>query len=76
MTIMTFIAFHDELVGKELLNSTRNTITDEQLAIFFYVDHDVANKVIAETFQYSGKTISRHFNNVLHDILMPNSSAK
>ncbi|OAY80192.1 hypothetical protein ACMD2_15947 [Ananas comosus] len=30
----------------------------------------MANKVLAETFQHSGETISRHFNNVLRAIVM------
>nr|CAD1837155.1 unnamed protein product [Ananas comosus var. bracteatus] len=43
---------------------------DEQLGIFLYgVEHGVANRILAETFQHSGETISRHFNNVLRGIV-------
>nr|CAD1818316.1 unnamed protein product [Ananas comosus var. bracteatus] len=31
--------------------------------------HGVANRILAETFQHSGETISRHFNNVLRGIV-------
>ncbi len=44
---------------------------DEQLGIFlFCIGHGVANSEIAETFQHSGETVSRHFNNVLRGIFM------
>ncbi|XP_020110243.1 uncharacterized protein LOC109725462 [Ananas comosus] len=71
MTTTIFIALRDELVGRGLITSTRNMTADEQLAIFlFCVGHGVANRVLAETFQHSGETISRHFNNVLRGIVM------
>ncbi|OAY73319.1 hypothetical protein ACMD2_10004, partial [Ananas comosus] len=31
--------------------------------------HGVANRILAETFQHFGETISRHFNNVLRGIV-------
>nr|CAD1837845.1 unnamed protein product [Ananas comosus var. bracteatus] len=66
----TFIALRDALVEKGLISSTRNMTADEQLGIFLYgVGHGVANRILAETFQHSGETISRHFNNVLRGIV-------
>nr|CAD1835643.1 unnamed protein product [Ananas comosus var. bracteatus] len=53
-----------------LISSTRNMTPDEQLGIFLYgVGHGVANRILAETFQHSEETISRHFNNVLRGIV-------
>ncbi|OAY67511.1 hypothetical protein ACMD2_20962 [Ananas comosus] len=33
------------------------------------IRHGVANRILAKTFQHSGETISRHFNNVLRGIV-------
>nr|CAD1840594.1 unnamed protein product [Ananas comosus var. bracteatus] len=50
--------------------STRNMIADQQLAIFLFgVDNSVANRILAETFQHSGETISRYFNNGVRGIV-------
>nr|CAD1835764.1 unnamed protein product [Ananas comosus var. bracteatus] len=70
MSVTTFIALRDTLVERGLINSTRNITADEQLGIFLYgIGHGVANRILAETFQHSGETISRHFNNVLRGIV-------
>nr|CAD1837175.1 unnamed protein product [Ananas comosus var. bracteatus] len=71
MTTTTFVALRDVLFGRGLIRGTRYMTADEQLAIFFFgIGHGVANRVLVETFQHSGKTISRHFNNVLRGIVM------
>ncbi|OAY85667.1 hypothetical protein ACMD2_19803 [Ananas comosus] len=45
-------------------------IADQQLAIFLFgVDNSVANRILAETFQHSGETISRYFNNGVRGIV-------
>ncbi|OAY63076.1 putative nuclease HARBI1 [Ananas comosus] len=70
MSATTFIALRDALVERGLISSTRNMTADEQLGIFLYgVGHGVANRILAETIQHSGETISRHFNNVLRGIV-------
>ncbi|OAY81606.1 hypothetical protein ACMD2_21338, partial [Ananas comosus] len=70
MRVTTFIAIRDALVERGLISSTRNITADEQLGIFLYgIGHGVANRILAETFQYSEETISRHFNNVLRGIV-------
>nr|CAD1829276.1 unnamed protein product [Ananas comosus var. bracteatus] len=70
MSATTFIALRDALVERGLISSTINMTADEQLSIFLYgVGHGVANRILAETFQHSGETISRHFNNVLRGIV-------
>ncbi|OAY65043.1 putative nuclease HARBI1, partial [Ananas comosus] len=70
MSATTFIALRDALVERGLISSTRNITADEQLGIFLYgVGHGVANRILAETFQHSGETISRDFNNVLRGIV-------
>ncbi|OAY75581.1 hypothetical protein ACMD2_25802, partial [Ananas comosus] len=57
-------------IEKGLISSTRNMTADEQLGIFLYgVGHGVANRILAETFQHSEETISRHFNNILRGIM-------
>nr|CAD1839494.1 unnamed protein product [Ananas comosus var. bracteatus] len=71
MTTTSFVALRDVLLARGLIRGTRYMTADEQLAIFlFCVGHGVANRVLAETFQHSGETISRHFNNVLRGIVM------
>ncbi|OAY81149.1 hypothetical protein ACMD2_22726, partial [Ananas comosus] len=70
MSATTFIALRDALVERGLISSTRNMSANEQLGIFLYgVGHGVANRILAETFQYFGETISRHFNNVVRGIV-------
>lgn len=70
MTTSTFVALRDVLLARGLIRGTRYMTADEQLAIFlFCVGHGVANRVLAETFQHSGETISRHFNKVLRGII-------
>ncbi|OAY69894.1 hypothetical protein ACMD2_17812 [Ananas comosus] len=71
MTTTTFVTLRDMLVARGLIRGTRYMTVDEQLAIFLFgIGHGVANRVLAETFQHSGETISRHFNNVLRAIVM------
>ncbi|OAY66795.1 hypothetical protein ACMD2_20249 [Ananas comosus] len=71
MMTTSFVALRDVLLARDLIRGTRCMTADEQLAIFlFCVGHGVANRVLAETFQHFGETISRHFNNVLHGIVM------
>ncbi|KAK1258731.1 hypothetical protein QJS04_geneDACA022020 [Acorus gramineus] len=42
----------------------------EQLAIFMHaIGHGIPNRVLAERFQHSGETISRHFDHVLRAIV-------
>lgn len=70
MTTTAFSALRDALFQTGLVQNTRNMTIEEQLGIFLYcVGHGVANRVLAETFQHSGETISRHFNNVLRAIV-------
>ena len=66
MTNTMFFKLEELFVSCGLLTSTRNVMVHEQLAFFLYrIGHGVTNRVLAETFQHSGETISRHFNNVL-----------
>ncbi|OAY81027.1 hypothetical protein ACMD2_23063, partial [Ananas comosus] len=70
MSTTNFIALRDVLLARGLIRATRRMTTDEQLAIFlFCVGHGVENRVLAEIFQHSGETISRHFNNVLRALV-------
>ncbi|OAY72021.1 hypothetical protein ACMD2_26699, partial [Ananas comosus] len=71
MSTTNFMALRDVLLARGLIRATRRMTADEQLAIFlFCVGHGVGNRVLAETFQHSGETISRHFNNVLRALVM------
>ncbi|XP_020081683.1 putative nuclease HARBI1 [Ananas comosus] len=68
--ILFDVMLRDELVGRGFIESTRHLTAEEQLGIFLFgIGHGVANKVLAETFQHSGETISRHFNNVLRGVV-------
>ncbi|XP_020079660.1 uncharacterized protein LOC109713860 isoform X2 [Ananas comosus] len=70
MTTTMFIRLRDELVARGFIQSTRHLTANEQLGIFLFgIGHGVANRVLAETFQHSGETISRHFNNVLRGVV-------
>ncbi|OAY74502.1 hypothetical protein ACMD2_17093, partial [Ananas comosus] len=70
MSATTFIALRYKLIGEGLKSSTRNMTAGEHLAIFLFgVGHGVANQILAETFQYSGETISRYFNNIVRGIV-------
>lgn len=70
MSNTTFMRLRDELVGRGLIQGSRHLTSDEQLGIFlFAVGHGVTNRVLAETFQHSGETISRYFNSVLRAIV-------
>ena len=69
MTNTMFFKLEELLVSRGLVTGTRNVSVQEQLAIFLYgIGHGVTNRVMAETFQHSGETISRHFNNILKAI--------
>ncbi|OAY68269.1 putative nuclease HARBI1, partial [Ananas comosus] len=71
MSTTNFMALRNVLLARGLIRATRRMTADEQLAIFlFCVGHGVGNRVLAETFQHSGETISRHFNNVLRALVM------
>ena len=64
-----FLQLEQLLVSHGLVSSTRNVMAKEQLAFFLYgIGHGVTNRVLAETFQHSGETISRYFNKVLEGI--------
>ncbi|XP_020080213.1 uncharacterized protein LOC109714964 isoform X2 [Ananas comosus] len=70
MTTTMFTRLREELVGRGFIQNTRHLTADEQLGIFLFgTGHAVANRVLAETFQHSGETISRHFNNVLRGVV-------
>ena len=52
------------------LKPTRNMAIDEQVAMFLHIiSHHLKNRVIRQNFQWSGETISRHFHNVLNDVI-------
>ena len=52
------------------LRCTKSMRVEEMVAMFLYVvSRAVGNQVLQERFQYSGKTISRHFHAVLHSCL-------
>ena len=47
-----------------------NIDVDEHIAIFLHIlAHHVKNRVIKHRFGWSGESVSRHFNNVLHSII-------
>ncbi|XP_020082181.1 putative nuclease HARBI1 [Ananas comosus] len=70
MTNIMFEALRDDLIRRGLIQSTKNINVDKQLAIFLHgIGHGVTNRILAETFQHSGETISRHFNNVLRAVM-------
>lgn len=59
----------DALKERALLKDTRYVTVEEQLCIFLYtIGHTVGNRVVADRFQHSQETISRHFRNVLKAI--------
>ncbi|OAY79345.1 hypothetical protein ACMD2_13137 [Ananas comosus] len=66
-------AFHalcDLLSTTGRLSGTRNIAIEEMVSFFLHIiAHDVKNRVIKRQFVKSGKTISRHFSNVLIAIL-------
>lgn len=65
-----FYNLRDILHAKGLLRHTNRIKIEEQLAIFMYtIGHNQRTRVVQELFQYSGETISRHFNNVLNAIM-------
>lgn len=70
MSNTTFIRLRNELVGRGLIQGTHHLTADEQLGIFLFgVGHGVTNRVLVETFQHSGETISRYFSNVLRGVV-------
>lgn len=70
MSNTIFIRLRDELVEKGLIQGSRHLTVDEQLGIFlFAIGHGVTNRVLAETFQHSGETISRYFTTVLRGVV-------
>ena len=69
MTNNMFQQLEQLLVSRGVISGTRNVTSTEQLAFFLYcVGHGVSNRVLSETFQHSGETISRYFNKVLKGI--------
>jgi len=58
-----------ELVEHDL-KSSKHMGVEEMVAMFLVVvGHGVGNRMIQETFQHSGETVSRHFHRVLHACL-------
>ncbi|KAF5184972.1 nuclease [Thalictrum thalictroides] len=56
----------DALRERKLLHNTRYVSVEEQVSIFHYiVGKNDSNRTVADRFQHSGETISRHFRNVL-----------
>ena len=52
------------------LKPTRNMAIDEQVAMFLHIiSHHLKNRVIRQNFKRSYETISRHFHNVLNDVI-------
>ena len=69
MTNTMFVQLEQLLMSCGLVSSTHNMMAKEQLTFFLYcIRHDVTNRVLAKTFQHSGKTISRYYNKVLKGI--------
>lgn len=69
MTNTMFVQLEELLVSRGLLRGSRYVTAKEQLGFFLYgIGHCVTNRVLAETFQHSGETISRYFNTVLKAI--------
>ncbi|XP_020258977.1 F-box protein At1g55000 [Asparagus officinalis] len=70
MSSEAILLLKNVLLDKNALRPTRYLSCNEQLCIFLYgISHALSNRVLAEIFQHSGETISRHFNNVLNAIL-------
>ncbi|KAF5181631.1 CAI-1 autoinducer sensor kinase/phosphatase cqsS isoform, partial [Thalictrum thalictroides] len=54
----------DALRERKLLHNTRYVSVEEQVSIFLYiVGKNDSNRTVADRFQHSGETISRHFRN-------------
>lgn len=69
MDKLLFCKLCDILQTKGLLHHTSRLRIEDQVAIFlFIIGHNLRNRAVQEQFQYSGETISRHFNNVLNAI--------
>ena len=70
MSSEAILLLKNVLIEKNALRPTRYLSCNEQLCIFLYgISHGLSNRVLAEIFQHSGETISRHYNNVLNAIL-------
>lgn len=61
-----FISLCSRLKSLHLLEDSRYVSVQEKVAIFVLtVGHIHRNRVLQDRFQYSGETISQHFNNTL-----------
>lgn len=55
---------------RNLLHDSKFLSVEEQVAIFLMtIGHNVRNRMVADRFQHSGETISRHFKRVLKAIV-------
>lgn len=69
MEVSVFHALVDKLREKQLLIDSRVVSVEEQVAIFLYaLAKNASNDTLADFFQHSGETISRHFGAVLDAI--------
>ncbi|XP_072062174.1 uncharacterized protein [Arachis hypogaea] len=50
-------------------DSTRSTVEVQVAKFLHIIGHNVKTKTMSFFFHHSGKTVSRHFHNVLHSIL-------
>ncbi|KAI4319438.1 hypothetical protein MLD38_033035 [Melastoma candidum] len=70
MNIRTFKSLCAMLQNVGKLKDTKHMMVDEQVALFLHIlAHHVKNRVIKFRFHHSGETISRHFRNVLNNII-------
>ncbi|XP_011624532.1 uncharacterized protein LOC105420895 [Amborella trichopoda] len=69
MELNVFQNFCEILRSRHLLNDTRGVKVEEQLAMFLYIlGKSSINRTVQDRFQYSGETVSRHFERVLNAI--------
>ncbi|KAI4365431.1 hypothetical protein MLD38_021415 [Melastoma candidum] len=70
MNIRTFKSLCAMLKNAGKLKDTKHMMVDEQVALFLHIlAHHVKNRVIKFRFHYSGETTSRHFRNVLNNVI-------
>jgi hypothetical protein len=66
MEPLDFIALCFELRERQFIKSTRNLDVEESVAIFLLLTgHCQGQLIVVDRFQYSTKTINRHYNKVL-----------
>lgn len=79
MELHVFVRLCETMKSAGFLDDSREVCVEEAMGIFILtVCHNTRNRMVAERFQHSGETISKHFNRVLkalcrysHHIITP-----